>query len=114
ELYLSFLSSFAVDELHEVRKLLNQCLSIDPRNARAYALLSNTYVIAFQGPVSPDYLNSSARDRALQLALKAVQLDPTLPFAYAKLGNAQTVNGQLEQGIAAFERAIALNPNFTD
>ena len=114
ELYLSFLSSFAVDELNEVRKLLNQCLSIDPRNARAYALLSNTYVIAFQGPVSPDYLNSSARDRALQLALKAVQLDPTLPFAYAKLGNALTVNGQLEQGIAAFERAIALNPNFTD
>jgi len=103
-----------VQELYEARRLLGQTLAIDPRYARAYALLSNTFVIAYQQPVDGDYINPVALDRAYELASKSVQLDPTLPLAHAKLGNVLTWKRELELGIAAFERAFELNPNFAD
>ena len=46
--------------------------------------------------------------------MKAVQLDPNLPIAHAHLAHVLTFEGQHEQSIAEFERAFALNPNFTD
>jgi adenylate cyclase len=82
--------------------------------ASAYALLSNRYVVAYVQRTDGDYINPAALDRAYELALKAVQLDPNLPLAHAKLGLALTFKGQLQSAIVAFERAIALNPNFTD
>ena len=112
--YLSFLSTYLVDELYETRRLLEKSIGIDSRYSRAYALLSNTYIIAYQWPADEDYLNSRALDRAHQLASKAVQLDPNLPLAHAKLGLALSIKGELEAGIEAFEKAFALNPNFTE
>jgi adenylate cyclase len=56
----------------------------------------------------------TALERAHRLARKAVQLDPNLPIAHACLGLVLTFEGQREQSIAEFEKAIALNPNFTD
>jgi adenylate cyclase len=44
----------------------------------------------------------------------AVQLDPNLPVAHAQLGYVLTFADQHEQSIAEFEKAFALNPNFTD
>src|SRR6185436_15396316 len=76
EMYVGFLSSFSVDQLNETRRLLHQSLSIDPLLAHALALLSNTFVIAYQQPVDADYLSDAAIDRAHQLARTAVQLDP--------------------------------------
>ena len=43
-----------------------------------------------------------------------MQLDPNLPLAHAKLGIALAYRSDPEEAIAAFEKAIALNPNFTD
>ena len=114
ETYISFLTTFKAEELHETRRLLEKSLSIDPGYARAYAALSNTYIIAYSQPTDEYYLNPVAVERAYQLAVKGVQLDPNLPLAHAKLGVALIYKPQLEEAIAAFERAIALNPNFTD
>lgn len=114
EMYVSFLSTHVGDQLYETRRLLEKSLSIDPRYARAFALLSNTYIVAYVQPTDSDYINGAALERAYGLALEAVRLDPNLPLAHAKLGNALAFKGQLESAIAAFERAIALNPNFTD
>jgi adenylate cyclase len=108
------LTTFRAEELHETRRLLEKSLSIDPGYARAYAALSNTYMIAYTQPTDEYYLNPVAVERGYQLAVKAVQLDPNLPLAHAKLGVALVYKPQLEEAIAAFERAIALNPNFTD
>jgi adenylate cyclase len=43
-----------------------------------------------------------------------VQLDPNLPQAHAEFGRIIARRGEHEAGVAEFERAIALNPNFTD
>jgi adenylate cyclase len=59
-------------------------------------------------------LSPTALERAHRLAWKAVQLDPNLPVAHARFGMVLTTEGQHEQSVAEFEKAIALNPNFTD
>ena len=110
----SFNSSFGVVDLYEVRRLLERSISLDPNYARAYARLSATYWAAWFHPLDEDYLSTAALERAHRFAQKAVQLDPNLPIAHAQLGMVLTFEGQHEQSIAHFEKAIALNPNYTD
>jgi adenylate cyclase len=112
--YVSFSSSFKAAELYEVRRLLEQSLAIDPNYARAYARLAFTHVSAWVIPLDGDYLNPAALERAHQLACKAIQLDPNLPQAHAQLGHVLCKGRENEAALAAFERAMALNPNFTD
>jgi adenylate cyclase len=110
----SFNSSFCVVDLYEVRHLLERSISLDPNYARAYATLSATHMAAWLHPLDEDYFSAAALERAHRFAQKAVQLDPNLPLAHAQLGMVLTYEGQHEQSITQFERAIALNPNFTD
>ena len=110
----SYMTSWKVEELYEVRRHLESSISIDPNYARACATLSWTYLTAWIQPMDADHLSSAALDRAYQLARKAMQLDPTLPQAYAELGYVLVRRREYEAGIAAFEKAVALNPNFTD
>ena len=113
-MYRTIYSSFSVTDLYEVRRLLERSIALDPNYARAYASLANTHLIAWVQPVDEYHFTPAALERAHHLARKAVQLDPNLPIAHAHLGNVLTFEGQHEQSIAEFEKAIALNPNFTD
>jgi adenylate cyclase len=97
-----------------MRRLMEHSISLDPNYARAYATLSHTHLIAWIHPLDEDHLSPTALERAHRLAWKAVQLDPNLPIAHANLGNVLTFEGQHEQSVAEFEKAIALNPNFSD
>jgi adenylate cyclase len=108
------LSSAKVGDLYEARRLLDCSISLDPSYARAYAMLSSTHLFAWIFRLDEDHLNPAALERAHRLAWKAVQLDPNLPIAHAHLAHVLTFEGQHEQSIAEFERAFALNPNFTD
>jgi adenylate cyclase len=110
----SFWPAFDIKILHEARRLLEHSLLLDPGYARAYGTLSHTYAIAWTNPIDDDFLNPDALDRAYALALKGVHLDPNLPLAHAHLGSALTWRRQLDAALAEFEKAIALNPNFTD
>ena len=112
--HASFFSSYKAAELYEVRRLLEQSLAIDPNYARAYARLAWTHLQAWLISLDGDYLNPAALERAYQLACKAVQLDPNLPHAHAHLGQVLCKGRENEAALAAFERAMALNPNFTD
>jgi adenylate cyclase len=100
--------------LYDARRLLEQCLAIDPHYARAAAKLSQTHGFAYVEPFDGDYLSPAALDRNLELAEKAVHLDPLLPQARAQLGTALVYKGQHDAAIAEFERAVALNPYLTD
>jgi adenylate cyclase len=113
-IYRTIYSSFNVTDLYEVRRLLERSIALDPNYARAYATLANTHLIAWVQPVDEGHLIPAALERAHRLARKAVQLDPNLPIAHAHLGNVLTFEGQHEQSIAEFEKAFALDPNFTD
>jgi adenylate cyclase len=103
-----------VEQLYETRHLLERCLSIDPDYARAYGLLSHAHTSAWVQPVDADFLNPATLARTHEMARKAVQLDPNLPQARAHLGCALTWMRQSDAALAEFEKAAALNPNFTD
>jgi adenylate cyclase len=100
--------------LYDARRLLEQSLAIDPDYARAAAKLSQTHFFAYVEPFDGDYLSPAALDRALELAETAVHLDDRLPQARAQLGDVLIYKRQHDAGIAEFERAFALNPNFID
>ena len=112
--HASVFSSYKVAELYEVRSLLEQSIMIDPSYARAYARLAFSHVTAWINPLDGDYRNPSVLDRAYELARKAVQLDPNLAQARAQLGHILIRRSEHEAALAEFERAMALNPNFTD
>jgi adenylate cyclase len=110
----SYWTSLNVEDLYETRRFLEQALSIDPIYARAHALLTFTYTTAWVQPLDASYGDPGTLSRALQSGRKAVQLDPFLPAAHAYLAIVLTFSGQHEASIAEHERAIALNPNFSD
>jgi adenylate cyclase len=111
---VSFSSTFNVHELHEVRRLLEAALSIDPNYARAVAQYSRSQESGWLHPLDDDYLNPAVLEHAYQLARRAIQLDANLPQAHAQFGWVLHHQAQHDASIAAFERAIALNPNFSD
>ena len=104
----------SVADLYELRRLLERSISLDPNYARAYAMLSVAHFMAWVEPLDEDHLSPAVLERAHRFARKAVQLDPNLPIAHAQLGKVLTFEGQHDQSIAAFEKAFALNRNFTD
>jgi adenylate cyclase len=112
--YVAFWPSYTETDLREVRRLLEHSLAIDPKYARAWARLGATHLTAWINPRDGDHLNPAALDRAHELARKAVQLDPNLPEAQAILAHVLGRRGEHDAAIAAFERAMALNPNFMD
>jgi adenylate cyclase len=112
EALASFWPSFDVERLYEARRLLERSLSMHANFTRAHGTLS--LAIAWANRLDDDNLKPAALDRAYQLALKGVALDPNLPVAHAHLGSALTWKRQLDAALSEFERAIALNPNFTD
>ena len=114
DIFTAFRSSLNVAGLYEARQLLERCISLDPSYARAYATLSSTHLLAWIYTLDEDHVSPAALERAHRLAWKAVQLDPNLPIAHAYLGRVLTFEGQHDRSIAEFEKAIALNPNFTD
>ena len=89
-----------------------QSIQIDPTYAPPHAALSVTYLTASQTSLlSPTHTFPKAR----AAALKAVELDPTLPDAHAALGDIELWYGW-NWAVAEREinRALQLNPDSTD
>jgi adenylate cyclase len=112
--FASFQSSFKVEQLYETRRLLEHALTLDPAYARAYSLLAVAYVMAWHQPLDGEFFSPGILTRAHELARKGVQLDPNLPRARVALGLTLVWMRQPDAAVAEFERAVALNPNFTD
>jgi len=110
----SFSKSLAVDDLYEARRLMRQSLAIDPGHARSYAVLANTYIAVWINRLDGDFLSPGALDQSDEFARKAVELDANLPEAHAALGFALMFRREHDASITAFERAVALNPNYVN
>ncbi len=109
-----FWSTFRGQDLFEARRSIAQSLAIDPKYARAYAALARSHATGFLNPVNEEFLNSSAIERAHELVRTALELDPDLTEALAILSNVLTWKAEHDGSIAAFERALQINPNFTN
>jgi adenylate cyclase len=100
--------------IEAARALYEKALATDPRYAQAMQGLANTYYLSWEDRGSPEFQQQAALDRAQSLAQQAIDLDGALSEAHATLGWILSRQGHNSQGIAEFERAFELNPNFVD
>jgi adenylate cyclase len=77
-------------------------------------LQSDTQVTTWGVPLDDDYMNPAVLDAAHRAAEKAVQLDFNLPQAHYQLGFVLSYKAQREAAVAECERAVVLNPTYTD
>ena len=114
EVYATFHRDMQAPAIYETRRLLERCLAMEPGYARAYGLYSSTKVSTWALSLDGDHLNPSALEDAQRWAEQALQLDPNLPQAHAQMGYVLCLRGMSEVAVAQFERALQLNPNYTD
>ncbi len=104
-------STYSKAENLRARELFEQAIELDPNFAAAYAALSLHHFRAWALQWTDE---AGVLDRALEVALKAVELDDTLPFALVSLSWILVWKDQHEKAIALQERAIALDPGNAD
>jgi tetratricopeptide (TPR) repeat protein len=94
------------------RRLLEQAVEVDPEYGRAYAGLSRTFNLSwrYRWADKPEACLSLAVD----LAHESLNHDPTDPRGYSELGFACLYKRQHEASLAAYEKAVELNPNDAD
>ncbi len=118
DLYLRGLfqeSTFAREGYQEATRLYEQALSIDPDYALPYARMANILELSTRNGWSDDI--QADLEKAVELAEKAVALDPQNPNLHWSLGRATarlTTPASLKRGIESLQRAIELDSDFAD
>ncbi len=94
------------------RRLFERAATIDPNYGRSYAGISRTFNLAwrYRWTESPE----EALDQAVELAAKATSYDSLDARGYGALGFAYLYKKRHDECLAAYERAIELNPNDAD
>jgi adenylate cyclase len=101
------------------RDLFEKAIGLDPKFARAYAILTATHRQDYYGRWSQD--PESSEDLAYRMAQKAVELarsevgpKPSLPFALEQMGWVLLYREKHEEARQAAEEAVQLNRNYAD
>lgn len=94
------------------RRLFEHAAEIDPDYGRCYAGMSRTFNLAWRYRWTPDPDHSL--DRAVELALKAINHDSLDARGFGELGFANLYKKQHEASRSSYERAVQLNPNDAD
>jgi TolB-like protein len=99
------------DAYAESIKYYEQAIEADPGYGLAYAGLADTY---FLMTIQDHIERQEGRDKAVELAYKALELDGNLSEAYTVLGSLYDyVDWDWEKAEDAFQRALKLNPNYS-
>jgi adenylate cyclase len=106
--------SWAPDHLYEARRHFEDAHKVDPSNPRICVMLGHTYVRGYAEPRIEELGDRKVLAHGYELVSKAVSLDPNLPLARAHLGWTLMWMHQADVGVREYEKAIALNPNFSD
>jgi DNA-binding winged helix-turn-helix (wHTH) protein/TolB-like protein/Tfp pilus assembly protein PilF len=89
-----------------------EAVRLDPSYALAYAGLADSYGLVAYYRYERIAPREEALRRAREMAARAVELDDTLPEAHAATGLVRSMERDLDGTVAAYERALALNPNY--
>lgn len=94
------------------RRLYKQAIALDPQYGRAYASLAWSYLTAYNEYWADD--PQATLDKALEIALKGVQVNPSSHSNRLALGQVYFYRKELGRALEALEKGIALNPNDPD
>jgi TolB-like protein/Tfp pilus assembly protein PilF len=113
ELYLKgrfFWNKRTSADLPKSVEYFNQAIAKDPNYALAYSGLADAYVLyPDYGVGAPDEFYPKAKE----MALKALDLEPSLGAPHAALGAVYTnFEHDFAKAIAEFDRAVQLDPNY--
>lgn len=98
-------------ELWDAIAAFDEAAALDPKSAQAFAGLALAYSVV--GGYSARVPFAETLARARNAAEMALALDPTLPEAYAALGNVAGNGGDRRStSVALLERAVDLRPSF--
>jgi tetratricopeptide (TPR) repeat protein len=94
------------------RRLFEEGGQVDPKYARSYAGMARTYQEEwrYRWSETPEV----SIDRALALAERSIELDPSDARGHATLGYARLFRRQHDHALAAYQQARQLNPNDAD
>jgi adenylate cyclase len=103
----------------EARRLFARAVEADPRYAPAVEGLAYSYAIAWLEPTRyqpfrREFQKPETRNRALELAQRAVALDPYLASGHATFAWILHWQYRRDEALVEFERAMELNPNLMD
>jgi tetratricopeptide (TPR) repeat protein len=100
------------ESIKEARKLFEQAITLDPEYAQAYVALADTFVLLSQGKSEFGVLKPEiAAQLASENLAKAFLRQPQMAEAYAVQGKVFEFQQQNDQALAAYDKAISLNPN---
>ncbi len=94
------------------RRLFELSTEIDPNYGRGHAGMSRTFNLAWRYHWTPK--PEVALDKAVELANSAIRYDSLDARGFGELGFACLYKKQHDASLAAYERAIELNPNDAD
>ncbi len=100
------------DDGNNAIALYKEAISLDPELARAYGSLA--IVLTRQAILGYTDEPVEVQDRALELAQKAVSIDPTSPQTLFALGFVYLWKKQFSEASEMLEKAIDIAPNYAD
>jgi adenylate cyclase len=98
----------------QVRACLERAIRNDPDYADAWAALAFIYTDEVRADFNPSAERPDPAGDALQLARRAVTLAPDSPLPLQAIGIAHWLRREVSLSIAAYERALSLNPHDSD
>ena len=103
------IQQYAKEANAQARRLFEEAIRIAPEYGRAYCVLSRAHNLdwRYSWSAEPD----CSLNAAVELARRAIHLDPLDARGYAELGFAHLYKQRHDESIAEYLRATALNPN---
>jgi len=100
---------FTQDSMIRARELYSAAATADPEWANPVGGLAWTYYEHVRRGWSKSVKED--RERGMELARRAIEMDATDPLGYMQLGNLYIQKGDYEEGIALREKALELSPS---
>jgi adenylate cyclase len=108
---LDFYRHMSAPRAEEARGCLERATESDPEYADAWALLGMSYLDQVRLRTAPRSHDQDFLDRALRAAQRAAEVAPDGALAHRSLLLVHSFRGEVEEALAAGERALALSPN---